>query len=286
MFFSPYKNPAKAALDYAERGIAVFPFTVLIHENEAKKKPLCRHGYKDATTDITTVRAWWDQWPNALIGVPAGSVNQLFVLDIDTEATKKAFFVFCAKLGFCPEETAWEKTPRGYHYIYAYPAEGRTPTGSNGDLFPGVETKGERCSFIISPSSYVMGSTRLCYQIGHDGMVCEMPEPLFRRVQTLHALEDETEDMRESELVISGNYTALLEELAESVRESCHGERHTTLLKKAVRAGHSVRCGYFSREEARDTLIQAGCACGLPRNEVVQTVLDGLGYGMRGRHGR
>jgi hypothetical protein len=41
------------------------------------------HGVKDATAREQTVRAWWDRWPDANVGIATGSVSGLIVLDVD-----------------------------------------------------------------------------------------------------------------------------------------------------------------------------------------------------------
>ena len=66
----------KAALEYAQKGIPVCPV-------EPKgKEPLTKHGFKDATTDEKQIRAWWERWPNANIGLVPGPAN-LVVIDYD-----------------------------------------------------------------------------------------------------------------------------------------------------------------------------------------------------------
>lgn len=62
------------AVAYAAAGFAVFPL-------HADKTPRTINGMKDATTDQAVVAAWWDRWPDALIGcrVPIGVV----VIDVD-----------------------------------------------------------------------------------------------------------------------------------------------------------------------------------------------------------
>lgn len=62
------------ALAYAAAGLAIFP----LHPN---KTPRTTNGMKDATTDPATVSAWWDRWPDALIGcrIPPDTV----VIDVD-----------------------------------------------------------------------------------------------------------------------------------------------------------------------------------------------------------
>ena len=66
-----------AALDYAARGVPVFPLV------PRGKTPLTPHGFKDATKDLAQIEAWWTQHPNANIGMPTGSVSGLDVIDVD-----------------------------------------------------------------------------------------------------------------------------------------------------------------------------------------------------------
>jgi replicative DNA helicase len=63
------------ALHYAAAGFEVFPVS------NKDKAPLVDEGFKDATTDPTTIARWWRSTPHALIGcrVPADVV----ILDID-----------------------------------------------------------------------------------------------------------------------------------------------------------------------------------------------------------
>ncbi|MBC7679985.1 MAG: bifunctional DNA primase/polymerase [Pseudorhodobacter sp.] len=39
------------------------------------KKPLTAHGFKDATTDPERIASWWQQWPDANIGIPTGATD-------------------------------------------------------------------------------------------------------------------------------------------------------------------------------------------------------------------
>jgi hypothetical protein len=53
-----------AALHYAELGYRVFPCI------PGSKKPYTTHGFHDASLDEGLIRAWWKQWPQALIATP------------------------------------------------------------------------------------------------------------------------------------------------------------------------------------------------------------------------
>ncbi|MCK7579270.1 MAG: bifunctional DNA primase/polymerase [Chromatiales bacterium] len=47
------------------------------------------NGFKDATTDPTTIRNWWARYPTAIVGMPTGArAHNVFVLDIDVKAGK------------------------------------------------------------------------------------------------------------------------------------------------------------------------------------------------------
>lgn len=47
------------------------------------KSPHTQHGLRDATQDENRIRAWWQQWPDALAGVPTGDATNLVVIDFD-----------------------------------------------------------------------------------------------------------------------------------------------------------------------------------------------------------
>jgi hypothetical protein len=72
----------QAAIHYARNGWPVFP----LHN----KKPyefitpgVKSHGYKDATTDEETIRAFWTYHPGATIGLATGERSGVIILDID-----------------------------------------------------------------------------------------------------------------------------------------------------------------------------------------------------------
>ena len=50
----------------------------------AGKHPRTAHGFLDATTDVNTVRAWWeDDFPLSNVGIRTGEESGLVVLDVD-----------------------------------------------------------------------------------------------------------------------------------------------------------------------------------------------------------
>ena len=48
------------------------------------KTPLVPRGFHSATQDLEQIRTWWRRWPDALVGVPTGSLTALIVVDYDS----------------------------------------------------------------------------------------------------------------------------------------------------------------------------------------------------------
>ena len=65
-----------AALDYASRGLPVFPCM------PRGKMPAVARGFRAATTNPATIRRYWTD-PERNIGIPTGMPSGLWVLDID-----------------------------------------------------------------------------------------------------------------------------------------------------------------------------------------------------------
>jgi len=65
------------AIALAQRGLHVHPLV------PRDKAPLLE-GYQSlATTDEATIHQWWEEWPNANVGIISGAASSTFVLDID-----------------------------------------------------------------------------------------------------------------------------------------------------------------------------------------------------------
>ena len=146
------QNILDAALDYAQRGWPVFPCRA------TNKAPLTKHGFKDATTDEATIRNWWGQWPDAMIGVPMGSRSGVWAVDPDPpkkpeEPDGRAVWAALVEKHGEPPKTHTEVTPRGgWHVVFKWdPA--RPVTNSPGALAgQNVDVRGEGGYIIVAPS--------------------------------------------------------------------------------------------------------------------------------------
>lgn len=127
-----------AARWYAGRGIPVFP----LQEN-SKVPRKGSAGFKDATTDAETVRAWWRANPASNIGMPTGAVSGYDVIDVDGPEAWPAIPLDLATLG-----RARTARPGGWHLFIAASGTGnRAHVGG----VP-MDVRGEGGYVVLAPS--------------------------------------------------------------------------------------------------------------------------------------
>lgn len=109
-------------LEIAQR-LPVFPCN-------ADKKPRVPGGFHSATQDEAQIRAWWREWPDALVGVPTGQTTNLVVIDYDPDKATSATHTWMGERSELLLSTRSHKTPRGgFHYIYR--SQERYQTGTD-----------------------------------------------------------------------------------------------------------------------------------------------------------
>jgi hypothetical protein len=147
-----------AALEYARRGVHVFP----LQPND--KIPFGGgHGCNDATTDPDTIERWWTAAPTGNVAIATGP-SGFVVIDIDVKNGADGWDALddCMKqLGQLPGPTRMVSTPSGGAHIYFRAPEGVTITNSAGRLKSGIETPGLDVradgGYVVAPPSVIDG---------------------------------------------------------------------------------------------------------------------------------
>lgn len=133
----------RAAYEYAERGWPVLPLA------PREKRPLTRHGLKDASTDLLQVRDWWRAWPDANIGIRTGVAFD--VLDLDGDPGFASLGDFLAGSDY--EHTGpIGITSKGEHWLFA-----PTGRGNGTHLLPNIDYRGENGYIVAPPSVHPSG---------------------------------------------------------------------------------------------------------------------------------
>lgn len=142
-----------AALSYATRKRdpwAVFPLA------EKSKVPAIAGGFKNATTDRTTIEQAWDYRPNMNIGIATGGMSgaargALLVIDLDVSATKdglETLHEWEAEHGELPETVTAITGRGGLHMLYYV----KEPFSCSTDEDAGVDIRADG-GYIVAPPS-------------------------------------------------------------------------------------------------------------------------------------
>jgi hypothetical protein len=137
------------ALAYARMGWAVFPLS------PGMKIPIAgSRGFKDATSDLAVITAWWTATPNANIGIATGKASGFWVIDSDNKKGKDgeaSLKVFAAQHAEPPAATKVVQTPTGgTHRYIAY--DERAPVRNRANVLVGVDIRGDG-GYVVAPPS-------------------------------------------------------------------------------------------------------------------------------------
>lgn len=160
---SEYPSMYDAAIEYAKKGFAVFPLKY------RDKVPLTRNGCKDATTDAAQIKAWWQKYPNANIGLATGSVSQnVFVIDLDIDEDRgidgyHSLEDWQREHGDFPE--TWTAiTGRGGYHMY-FRGDGKIKNRAG--IIDGVDIRGNG-GYVVAPPSIHKNGRRYEWEYSPD----------------------------------------------------------------------------------------------------------------------
>ena len=163
-----------AAHAVAAKGKPVFPCA-------ADKRPLTTNGFKDATTEEQRINDWWQQYPQANLGMSTGLVSGVVVLDVDMDAEKavdgEAALAELVSQHEPLPETLMVKTPRGGRHIYFQHPGGKVPC-STSKLGRGLDVRADGGYVLLPPSRTAKG----CYQYESRATMAPLPGWLLGRM--------------------------------------------------------------------------------------------------------
>jgi len=199
-----------AALWYVRQGYSVIPL------QPRRKKPLIEwRQYQEERAMAEQVKAWWQKWPNANVGIVTGEVSGVIVLDVDGpegEATLRK-----EKLHI-PATVIAKTGGGGWHYLFKHPGfPCHNFAGKTGKtILPHVDFRGDGGYIVAPPSLHESGN---CYEWAispREAALADPPEWLFALIR------------RQAGFSSGGRVTP-----EDWRREIPEGERNTTLARLA-----------------------------------------------------
>lgn len=150
------QDQATAVSLLLSRRIPVFPCV------PGGKRPLTSHGFKDASTNVADVAAWWTRWPDANIAIPTGARSGVDVVDVDVHPAGSGFQSF-EHARQADLVTGWSwlvRTPSGGVHAY-FPVDAGREQRSWQMPTQHIDFRGDG-GYIIVPPSAVADADGVC----------------------------------------------------------------------------------------------------------------------------
>lgn len=237
------------ALAYARRGWAVFPLHA-VHEGRCTcgnaacgspgKHPRTEHGFKDATTNETTIRQWWTEHPSANIGIATGKPSGLLVVDVDPRhGGDEALHELEAQQGPLPDTVESQTGGGGRHILLSYP--GYVVKSGTNALGPGLDVKSGGGYIVAPPSVHPSGRRYEWEASSHPDEVeiAEAPAWMLAMLKTEANGNSPKEPFAVPEKIHDGERNVTLYRLARSLK--ARGLSYAAILA-ALRAENVARC--------------------------------------------
>ncbi len=116
------------------------------------KHPRTPNGNKDATTDPDRIRAWWEKWPDANVGVRTGSDTGFVMIGPDGEQGIADLAELEQDLGPLPRTKQAKSGSGGRHYYFRWPADGQPLKNRKNHLGTKIDVRGDGGYFVAPPS--------------------------------------------------------------------------------------------------------------------------------------
>jgi hypothetical protein len=172
-------QPRDAALRYRSFGWSVIPL------RPREKRPLIQwQAYQSKHPSIDQVKSWFDEHPDANVGVVTGSISGLVVLDVDPAHGGDESLIELEQQHDALPHTVESLTGGGGRHVYF-----RHPGGTIHNrvgLAPGIDLRGDG-GLIVAPPSVHPSGRQYCWEVSHhpdDTPLAEVPAWLLHLVQT------------------------------------------------------------------------------------------------------
>lgn len=249
------------ALNYALRGWKVHPCREHDGAGFKAKSPYLPHGFKDASNDPATVVAWWQRWPNALIGLPVP--EGLIVLDIDPRDGGRLEDLEKLAGGPLPDTMIAESggADKGRHYWFRTRTTGLRHKG----LPKGIDLREGGRAYVIAPPS-LHPDTGEPYQWVSLAPVAPVPPGIMQVLAPpVVTPARQPRPARTADRYTGGAVTGIVRVMSEAVT----GERNRTLFWCACRMAERDRDG---KPADWDALTTEALRAGLSDLEVARTI--------------
>ena len=150
--------------------------------NRPGKHPLTKNGVNDATTDLDTIKDWWEKWPQANMGIRTGPESGLVVLDVDPRnGGSESLAQLITQYGELPETLVCGTGGGGWHYYFQHPDQfqlkGKVPG------LAGLDIKSDGGYVVAPPSRHHSGGVYRWLSNWRTTNIAPLPEWLLELIR-------------------------------------------------------------------------------------------------------
>lgn len=239
------------AMFYAEHNIKTFPV------KKQGKSPLCPNGFKSATTDRGILHEWNKKFPNCNIGIPTGTINNIFVVDVDGEIGTQSLIALENKYGKLDAPTVI--TGKGKHLYFKMPenVELKCSTSKIADHID-IRANG---GYVVAPPS--VHENRHLYTWKNFALNQDFPEA----PNWLISLISNTEKQHSP-----------VSDVLKEISNAPQGQRNNTLYKRSISLiGRAMREN-LNIADIKENIINAAMQSGLSTEEALKTFDNALKF--------
>lgn len=198
------------ALHYARQGLSIIPVS--------GKIPLIKWAeFQERCASEEEIKAWWEKWPEADIGMVTGGITNRIIVDVDGLEGRASYERLYSS------STLKVQTKRGFQLHYKYPTgfEGKTTLAG---LLPGIDTRGRGGYCKLPPSKFSDSSGRYSWDETGTMDIANCPESIIELLKNANKPKVIDEESGESWLkekldgLTEGNRNATFTSIAGSLR--------------------------------------------------------------------
>lgn len=218
-----------------------------------EKRPVTRHGLKDASRELHDIRRMFREINADMIGVPTGAASGFVVVDLDVKEGASGLEWLAANEHRLPQTRRHRTRSGGVHLLFNVPVS-RTIRNSASKLAPGVDVRGEGGYVIVPPSPG--------YEIADETMPADMPGWLLDLIDPPQAPRAPIPAPIRRESGGQGTRYGMsaLDDECQAIMAAGFGAQEHTLNAAALKIGGLIAGGELERGYAMSALMSAASA--------------------------
>lgn len=229
------ENCLDMALRYGELGWRVVPVEA------GKKKPCIKEWIKRATCDSSKIYMFWEEFPDANVGIVLGRASEIIVVDVDMPYGEQSLEMLEEAIGCSITSDVMAYTPSGgFHLYFSYPSGHLIRTVRKMEDYPNIEICSESAMVVAAPSigeegDYIWETSSSPFQEEPSPLPPELLEFILERQKR----RKERRPKHDAEIIPEGSRNNTLTSIAGTMhRKGCS----FAAVHAALRAENDKKC--------------------------------------------